>query len=246
MEDAVKREFDNKIKRLTKSRAYLDFCEEAYGYRMYLFNMTDKAQLDFIFREIPLGAADTVLDLGCGCGSILNALTKQSGCAGVGLDRLDSGDVALHSPSASYIHGDMDDLAAYRLQPTVTLCVDSLYFVRDLQKLLRQLCAVPHNRLYLFYSQYLFEESAADAQTLRAERTTLACALNACGVSYQTIDYSENERRLYEASMRALEKRAGAFEKEGNLDLYQEKRKETLLGQTLYDTGRASRYLYLC
>lgn len=246
MTDAVRREFGNKIGRLTKSAAYLDFCEEVYGYRMYLFNMTDKAQLDFIFRGMPLCAADTLLDLGCGCGSILNRVTEQRGCAGVGIDYLDKDAVSLTSPHASYISGDMDALAACRLQPTVTLCVDSLYFVRDLPMLLRTLRADVHNRLYLFYSQYLFEETERDAKTLRADGTTLASALRACEILYRTIDYSENERRLYEASLTALQKRRETFRAEGNLDLYEEKYKETLLGKQLYDTGRASRYLYLC
>jgi hypothetical protein len=39
-----KDEFDNRIGRLTKSKAYLDYCEEVYGYRIYLFNMMDQEQ----------------------------------------------------------------------------------------------------------------------------------------------------------------------------------------------------------
>lgn len=78
MDNNIKQEFDNKIKRLTKSKTYLDYCEEVYGYRMYLFNMMDEEQLDFVFDSIPLSADDTVLDLGCGTGSILNALVKKN------------------------------------------------------------------------------------------------------------------------------------------------------------------------
>ena len=43
----AKNEFSEKIERLTRSSAYLDFCEEVYGYRVYLFNMMDKQQIDF-------------------------------------------------------------------------------------------------------------------------------------------------------------------------------------------------------
>ena len=88
LSNSIKEEFDNKINRLTKSTAYLDYCEEVYKYRMYLFNMMDKEQLDFIFNVIPLSFRDIVLDMGCGSGSILNALAEKSGCNGIGIDQL--------------------------------------------------------------------------------------------------------------------------------------------------------------
>lgn len=82
----IRDEFSEKIDRLTKSSAYLDFCEEVYGYRVYLFNMMDKQQIDFILNAIPLTEKDTLLDLGCGSGSILNLLATKYGCQGIGID----------------------------------------------------------------------------------------------------------------------------------------------------------------
>lgn len=90
MSDSVKNEFDNKISRLTKSTAYLNYCQEVYGYRMYLFNMMDREQLDFIFNNISLRDNDTILDIGCGYGTILNTLTEKHGCSGIGVDQLSS------------------------------------------------------------------------------------------------------------------------------------------------------------
>ena len=86
----VRDEFSEKIGRLTKSSAYLDFCEEVYGYRIYLFNMMDKQQIDFVLNAITVSAEDTVLDLGCGYGSILNLLVNKYGCRGIGIDQLNS------------------------------------------------------------------------------------------------------------------------------------------------------------
>jgi cyclopropane fatty-acyl-phospholipid synthase-like methyltransferase len=84
----AKGEFESKIGRLTKSKTYLNFCEEVYGYRMYLFNMMDREQLDFVFNSIPLASDDMVLDLGCGSGSIINCLVEKYGCQGIGIDLL--------------------------------------------------------------------------------------------------------------------------------------------------------------
>lgn len=42
--DLLRQKEDNELV-LTNS-AYLDFCEEVYGYRVYLFNMLDKQQIE--------------------------------------------------------------------------------------------------------------------------------------------------------------------------------------------------------
>jgi SAM-dependent methyltransferase len=235
-------EFENKIGRLTKSKAYLDYCEEVYGYRIYLFNMMDQEQLDFIINSVPLSAQDTLLDLGCGSGSLLSLLADKYGCRGIGIDQL-PGDVT--DKSITYINGDIDQISGYRLNPTVVLSVDSLYFSKDLDGLLRQLCDFHGSRLYLFYSQYLFDETAGDRSSLHCDHTKVADGLKRIGISYKAVNYSENERLLYEKSLKALQKRSSAFMDEGNLDLFEAKLKEDTLGKQLYDNGLASRYLYI-
>lgn len=244
MDDSIKREFDNKIKRLTKSKTYLDYCEEVYGYRMYLFNMMDEEQLDFVFDSIPLSADDTVLDLGCGTGSILNALVKKNRCFGIGIDQLDSEAVEIENENSQYLQGDIDDFTNFQLQPTVTLSVDSIYFSSDPEALMRSLCDIENNRIYLFYSQYLFEDTV-EKRILQGHFTIVADILKNLQVSYEMIDYSRNERILYERSLSALEKREIAFKSEGNFDLYADKIKEQKMGKQLYETGNASRYLYI-
>ena len=39
-------EFQTRIGCLSRSRAYLDFCEAVYGYRLTLLNMMDREQID--------------------------------------------------------------------------------------------------------------------------------------------------------------------------------------------------------
>mgnify|MGYP003776218575 CR=1 FL=1 len=243
--EMVKNEFSEKIERLTRSSAYLDYCEEVYGCRLYLFNMMDKQQIDFILDSVPLSAEDTILDLGCGPGSILNLLVEKFGCRGIGIDQLD-GDILDRTGKAfEYIIGDIDRISDYSLKPTVTLSIDSLYFSKDLDKLVEQLKNIENNKLYLFYSQYIFDETVEDKSILNSHKTKIADALNKNNIFFSTIDFSENECLLYENSIRVLQKYKKKFEEEGNLDLYEQKLKEDMIGMKLYDKNFASRYLYI-
>lgn len=99
--------------------------------------------------------------------------------------------------------------------------------------------------MYLFYSQYLFDENEGDKSILQKDHTRIADILKQNGVSYEAIDFSENERRLYEKSLIALKKREEAFSREGNSDLFSSRYREDLLGKQLYETGRACRFLYI-
>lgn len=234
-------EFARKIGRLANSAAYLDFCEEVCGYRIALFNMMDRAQLDFLFRSIPILPSDTVLDVGCGEGGILRALAEKTGCAGVGVDLLKN----TGGKKLSFIQDDIDEIGRYSLRPSVTLCIDSLYFSTDPEALVRRLYEFTQNSVYLFYSQYLFDGCKAEKYKLQSDATLLGEILRRNAIPYTVLDYSENERALYSRSISVLKKRKTAFLAEGNGDLYEEKLKEQETGLRLYDEGCASRYLYI-
>lgn len=238
-------DFNQLMESATQSKAYQDYCEEVYGYRMYLFNMMDKEQLDYLFNAVAISSDDTILDLGCGTGSILNTLVNKYACQGTGIDQLNEPLVRRGSDSISYIDGDLDDLAGYNISPTITLAVDSLYFSSDLDRLLRHLRSFPNNRLYLYYSQYIFSESQKNESLLLPDNTRLAAALRSNGISHRTIDYSTNEHVLYENALKILPKYRQALTEEGNGQLYESKMREYQSGKEMYDKGMASRWLYI-
>jgi len=243
--EMIRDEFNKKIHRFTSSRAYLDFCEEVYGYRVYLFNMMDKQQLDFILNTIPVSSDDTILDLGCGTGSVLNLLAAKYSCRGIGIDQLEGNIVSRTSKAITYINGDIDRISDYGVRPTITLCIDSLYFSNNMNKLLWQLNNIQNNKMYLFYSQYIFDEKAVDKSILHSNNTKIADVLKNNRISYKVIDYSKNEHLFYKNSLKVLQKYKLAFCEEGNKDLYEQKIKEDMMGKELYDKNLARRYLYI-
>lgn len=238
------KEFDLKVGRLTNSKAYLDYCEEVYGYRMHLFNMMDKEQLDFLFNSIDISNKDSILDLGCGCGSILNEFVKRFKCKGYGVDQLSKAVVESQNTNFTYINLDMDKINESGLKPSITISVDSLYFCSHLSELVKHLKSLKDNRVYIFFSQYLFDTSAGK-KILEYNNTTIAKVLEENNISFKYIEFSENEHKLYENSLKILPKYRKAFEQEGNLDLFANKQREDQFGKELYDTGCAKRYLYI-
>lgn len=74
---------------------------------------------------------------------------------GIGIDQLD-GDILDRTGKAfKYIKGDIDRISDYGLKPTVTLSIDSLYFSKDLDKLVGQLKSIENNKMYLFFTIYI-------------------------------------------------------------------------------------------
>jgi len=242
---SVPNEFEEKIGRLCKSEVYLDFCLEVYGYRLPLFNMMDREQFEYLFRAANLIENDTILDLGCGTGSMLTYIVEKFGCKGVGIDLLRREFLPPDSEAVRFISGDIDRFTEIAEEPTVTLCIDSLYFSKDLSALIGRIQRLENNRAFLFYSQYIFEENPADRTILQADHTVPAKILSQQNIPYRAVDFSGNERTFYPAALSALMKRRNKFQREGNSDLYDKILADNLLGKQLYDTGRASRFLYI-
>lgn len=241
----TKEDFNRMIGRSAASESYLDYCEEVYGYRMYLFNMMDKEQLDYVFNTITICKSYTVLDLGCGIGSILNNIVKKYECNGVGIDQVNEAAVKTCSKTISYIEGDMDNLADYNLKPDITLSVDSLYFSSDPDGLIKKLNGIKNNRMYLFYSQYILDETTKDKTVLHYDNTKIAGILQNNEMEYRVVNYSENEYSLYTNALKVLPKYKIALAREGNSELYEFKLKENRIGKDMYEKCLASRYLYI-
>ena len=202
--------------------------------------MMDKRQLDDLFVNLRPSSKDTVIDVGCGAGCLLNRIVEQNDCRGVGIDRLSAGIVNRLSPAIEYRQTDMDE--TYDFNASAVLFVDSLYFSRDMESLLSRLEGGAR-KAYLYYSTYLFEDTD-DTAMLREGQTCAAKALNQLGFAYKAIDYSKCEYALYKRGLKLLGKYESHFAAEGMTDVYERRLAEYKFGAALFEKGKASRYLY--
>lgn len=242
-EDKIREEFDQLIGRCTQSSAYLDFCEELYGYRLYLFNMMDKRQLDDLFRMLTPGAEDRLLDMGCGVGSILNHAVKTFGCFGNGVDQISKKIVNKISPLITYRQADMDKVLG-DIKANIILFIDSLYFSKDMEQLIMCSMGSHATTVYMYYSQYLFGKTQ-DKALLQKDNTRLAQALNRLSFQYEAVDYSECESKLYQRGLALLPEYKDRFTDQKIGDLFDRRLNEYKFGSELYEHGRASRFLYI-
>ena len=75
-------------------------------------------------------------------------------------------------------------------------------------------------------------------------RTALAQALAKAGLSFESWDYSEDEREFWRRCLRLAEEMRGEFEAEGSVDLCDARIREAEAVQEFMESGRSSRYLY--
>ena len=233
------------------SPTYRKYCTIVYGTDRCHFDMMTQAQFEqlkaLLLREKPA----RILDLGCGTGEITEAIAQITGVETVGIDFSANAIAAAQARTGgkslklSFEVMDMDDLHFPEGAFDVILAIDTLYFTHDLNLLIRALqrCLKEGGRMAIFYSTHFQPEDLDGSPT--PESTPLGLALQACQISYQTWDFSSDERPFWERGLRAAEDLKAEFEAEGNLPIYQSRVDEAQGILERYRTGSSSRYLYL-
>lgn len=226
------------------------FCEEIYGLDLCQFNTMNMTQLDKLLEVMNLSEDDYILDLGCGVGLISEYISDVTGASMMGVD-FAAGAIELAQERSrpkrsrlSYQVMDIDELSLPGKSFSGVISVDALHIVNDLRKVIQlaKMCLQENGQMGILYSVTLFAEETRD--NLAPEQTPLAKALQSCGLNFETWDFTQDERRLWEKILPVAEELRQAYEAEGKLYLY-----ETTVAdaQTMLDAvkaGRRSRYLY--
>ncbi len=240
------KDFDKFLLAVSKSKAHAALCEKIYGENLCQLNMIDKAQFDEVLKSSNLNSKKVFVDLGCGLGKLTQLISYRTGARGIGYDFAPATIEQLRSSSKVNCSFEVNDLNQIKINEKIDtfIAIDSLYFVEDLQKLLRELFRHinPGGRFIALYTQ----RPRKDLPDLKydAHGTLLGKALKGIGIHYQWSDYSRSEVDFWNRMDLELQRLKPIFDAEGSFDLYKDRREETDKALGFIRAGTHCRFLY--
>ncbi len=210
-----------------QSPAYRKLSQRVHGTDLCHFDMVTQPQLDALLELHPIYEHEHVLDMGCGIGTLTEYI---SDCTAALVTGIDFAPLAIEraqtrtagkSSRLSFLVADMNALSDLTLEVDGILAFDTLYFVKDLHKTVQDMLSLLRSPgwMALFYTTHV--EPDEPLQSLEPDKTPLANALNACGLSYQTHDFTRDEIELWQRMAQVSDELKPEFEAEGNLAYWQ-------------------------
>ncbi len=237
------------------SAAHAEFCERVFGKNLCQHGFADMAQLELLLKVTGLGPGQHALELGCGNGFITEYLSDQSGAHITGLDYIPAAIEQARERTASkadrlaFVVGDMNALDLPSQSYDCILSIDTLYFPDDLNKVIGQLKAslAPGGQMGILYAQGWepwTPPASFDKTTLAPDRTPLGVALTANGLSFKTIDLTEQDYQCAVRRVQVLPELKSRFEAEDIMFIYDNRWGDGNGVKKAIELGLQKRYLY--
>ncbi len=240
-----------------KSQAHHVFCERVFGQDLCQHGFMDQAQLALLQEVIQAGPHHRLLDLGCGNGMIAEYLSDRTGAHVTGLDYIAHAITQATNRTAekahrlSFLVGDINDLTLPAQAFDVVISVDSLYFSADYAATIRELKQALRDKgqMALFFSHgrepWIAKETFPQ-ETLLPDKTPLAQALIANGLTFRTWDLTRQDYELAQRRKALLAELKPQFAAEGNLFIYENRLGDAEGISQAIEDGLHARYLYHC
>ena len=220
-------EFNTLMVACEQSLTNRKLCQQVYGLDLCQFNMMSQVQLDKLLEVMNLCQADHILDLGCGVGLVSEYISDVTGARMLGIDFASAAIQRAQartrekSERLTYQVMDMDELSLPAKSFSGVISIDTLYFVNDLPRTIRsvQACLHENGQMGFFYSTKI--AAGQTDESLAPDQTPLAKVLQEHGLSFQTWDFTHDERDIWEKILQVAEALKPAFEAEGHLDIYE-------------------------
>ncbi|MFX1515082.1 MAG: class I SAM-dependent methyltransferase [Promethearchaeota archaeon] len=221
--------YNSNLLRCAQSKAYGLFCEKVFGKNLCQFNVLDIDQLETLISTLNLNPNDSVLDLGCGLGKVTEYIQMRTGVKITGIDFAEQ---LIHWAKINTKEGELDfqvmdinDLSFPHSSFTAIYAIDTLYptNVADLKGTIDELkdFLKPNGQLGIFFAQII--ESEEQRFLLEPNQTKMAQALETNSFSYSVIDFTKNARDIWEREISIGNELQEMFQREGNLDLCEDR-----------------------
>lgn len=239
---------------VAESDAHAAFCERVFGKNLCQHGFADIAQIEAIMECLDLTTDDHALDLGCGNGMIAEYIAGRSGARVTGLDIVVDAVRQAQArtetkPSLAFAVADINDLGLSCGAFDDVISIDSLYFSRDLPATIGQLKRALRSggQMAIFYShgrEPWVPVADFPLDTLDIDKTPLAQALQAHGLSYDTRDFTSEDLRLAELRTKVLCDLKPQFDAEGITFIYENRMGDAVGISEAIAAGMHRRYLY--
>ncbi|MFQ5977561.1 MAG: methyltransferase domain-containing protein [Candidatus Heimdallarchaeota archaeon] len=243
--------YDDILVRNAESEAHAQFCERVFGKNLCQFNVMDMEQLEAMLETLNLKPNDYLLDLGCGLGKIGEYIATRTGARVLEIDfaekviRWAQTHTQSRDGRLAFQVGDMNELALPPSTFDAIIAVDTLYswFVADQGATIGKLKTLlkPTGQMGIFYDQY---QGTEPPDTLKPENTEIGKALTRNGLRFKTIDFTENSHNFWRRTLVVAQELQDMFEKEGNLDLCEERIRDSKEKIDHHDNDQRRRYFY--
>jgi len=237
------------------SRAHTLFCERVFGKNLGQHGFTDIEQLTLLLQVTRLSSAQRVLDLGCGNGLIAEYVSDCTGAHVTGLDYIPEAigqaqqSTAAKAERLAFIVGDINRLELPSCAFDAVLSIDTMYFSQDYVVTIRELKATLRSggQMAIFFS-YGREPGVPKAEfpkeKLPPDKTPLAEALKANGLTFSTWDLTQQDYQLARRRKEVLAELKPQFEAEGIMFIYDNRMGDAEGIRQAIEDGLHSRYLY--
>ena len=237
---------------IQSSQAHASLCERLFGRNLGQDGFAEIDHLSTMLQHLQARSGERLFDLGCGNGGIAAYLAETSGAQVFGMDYIPEAIRQARQRATSDLRlgfavGNIDALPFAPGSFDAIVAVDSLYMANDLAATVGQMRALlrPGGRMGLFYSFALWEDPAPSPEHLRADQTPLGAALRANGLAFQALDFTAADRQHALRKQQIAEELNPAFEREGNLFLYEVQAGTAAGTLQAIAEGRHARYLYI-
>lgn len=237
------------------SQAHARFCERVFGQNLCQHGFADMKQIEALIATTGLGPGDRALDLGCGNGMIAEYLSDRTGAYITGLDyiplaiRQAQARTAAKTDRLAYTVGDINALDLPDRAFDVIFAIDTLYFSDDYTITIRKLANAlrPAGQMAILFSHgrepgVPIAEFAAE--TLAPDKTPLAAALLANGLTFETFEFTEDDHRLARLRQQVLAELKPQFEAEEIMFIYENRLGDAKGIRQACEEGLQRRYLY--
>ena len=243
------REFGAWMIACENSAAYREMCRQLYGSARCQFNMTTQSQLEKAFDVLDISKRQRILDVGCGTGALTEYVADHTDGNVTGIDFSAEAikfaqDKNKENPRLSFQVMDMDEFAFPPNSFDTILSVDTFYFLEDLPKTINAIrrSLQANGQMGIFYSPKVSPKESKEM--LEPKNTALAQALETCGLTFETWDFTADEEQMWKKSMEIAIELKGRFADEGNLAIYEDRIDEATRELEFFNTKRKRRYLF--